>query len=57
MKEIKRLYLKFIQAGYPPKQAAQKVQLETGLSAVTGQPLSRPQPGETIKEYRGQYGN
>jgi hypothetical protein len=56
VKEIKALYLKYVQAGYPPKEAAKKVQLETGLSAVTGQPLSR-EPSSTKEEYKGQYGN
>jgi hypothetical protein len=55
MKEIKALYLKYVQQGFPPKEAAKRVQLETGLSAATGRPMQK-NTNVRQEDFKGQYG-
>lgn len=51
--EVRELYIKFMKQGLPPKEAAKMVQKTTGLSAVTGKPIKKPEEKEG---FRGQYG-
>ncbi len=50
---VRKLYIQYLKQGLSPKEAAKMVQKTTGMSAVTGKPLKKPEPAEG--EYRGQY--
>lgn len=56
MASVNELYRTYVSQGMSPRDAAKKIQNETGMSAVTGQPIKQKKISFTKKGIQyGQY--